>query len=236
MTESKERKVLIAMPTLGMDPDPDRWLNLLFRVLNNVRREGFSHACFFPYRQLWWEANNQIWNVAFQHKFDYILRLDDDVCGDDDNAFSKLLQADKDVIGAAYCNRRFPYNVQALVKTKECNLVEIAKDGEKNDLCLQSVEGYGYQGQDVKQVDLIGFGMTLIKVAPFKYLERPMYKGAEVCADDSYFAQICVEQKIKQFVHFGVRLKHQHVTLDNAGHLFNADVTTLASKRGIENA
>ncbi len=224
MSTVKEPKVLIACPTLGIDPDPDRWLNSLIKVMNNCRREGFTHALYAPYRQLWWEANNNIWDIAFSNKFDYILRIDDDVHGIPYDAFSKLLHADKDVIGAAYPNRRFPYTVQAMVRSLEVSDKSFIDMFQENMLGLQSIQFHGYKGDNVQQVELIGFGMTLIKVAPFKYMERPMYKGEEVCPDDSYFAQICLDNNIKQFVHWGVRIKHAHVTFANSGHLYNADV------------
>lgn len=222
MQENKMPKILIACPTLGLDPDPDRWLNSLIKILNNCRREGFNHAFFAPYRQSWWPANNEIWDTAFANRFDYILRIDDDIHGVHPDAFSKLLHADKDVVGAAYCNRRFPYMVQALVRsdTKK-SFIDIFKE---NNMSLQAVQFHGYKGNDLQQVELIGFGMTLIKVATFKYLERPMYKGDEVCPDDSYFAQICLDAGIEQYVHWGVRVNHAHVTFSNAGHLYNADV------------
>ena len=218
----KPKKVLIACPTLGLDPDPDRWLNSLIKILNNVRREGFTHAVFCPYRQNWWPANNEIWDTAFANKFDYILRIDDDIHGVPDDAFTKLLVEDKDVIGAAYCNRRFPYTIQAMIRTDSGkDLISTFKD---NDQTLRYAQWHGYKGTEVQRVELIGFGMTLIKVAAFKYLERPMYKGEEVCPDDSYFAQVCLDNNIEQFVHWGVRLKHAHVTFANSGLLYNADV------------
>lgn len=222
MEPVKERKVLIAGPTLGLDPDPDRWLNSLVKILNNVRREGFTHSIFFPYRANWWPANNEIWDVAFANKFDYILRIDDDIHGVPTDGFTKLLEANKDVIGAAYCNRRFPYTVQALIRRDET--VDFIKGYNLNNMNLQAVQFHGYKGEEVQEVELIGFGMTLIKVAPFKYISRPLYKGDEVCPDDSYFAQVCLDNKIKQYVHWGVRINHAHVTFANAGHLYNADV------------
>ncbi len=220
--QNKEPKVLIACPTLGLDPDPDRWMNSLIKILNNVRREGFTHAVFCPYRKTWWIANNEIWDVAFGNKFDYILRIDDDIHGVPDDAFTKLLEAEKVVIGAAYPNRRYPYTVQAMLRRDPSR--SLIETFNKNEQTLESVQFHGYAGKNIEQVDLIGFGMTLIKVAPFKYLERPMYKGDEVCPDDSYFAQICLDNHIPQYVHWGVRINHAHVTFANSGHLFNADV------------
>lgn len=223
---NNEKKVLICCPTLGLNPNPQEWLSSLITILNNVRREGFAHATYFPYRQLWWEANNSIWDTAFTHKFDYILRIDDDIWNVPQDAFTKLLAADKDVVGAAYCNQRFPYNVQALVKTEDLDLINGVEEGKRT---LKPVQGYGYSGEDVQKVDLVGFGMTLIRVQAFRFCSRPMYKGEEVCPDDSYFAQVCAYEHVEQFVHFGVRINHRHVTMDNAGHLYNADVLAVAA-------
>lgn len=219
--QSEKKRVLIAGPTLGLDPDPNRWLNSLMVILNSVRREGFEHAIFFPYRQTWWPANNQIWNVAFEHKFDYILRIDDDIHEVADDAFKLLLEADKVVIGAAYPNRRWPFFTSAMNRTdSEKNLVDICLT---DDRCLKYI--VEPEGEDkVVECELIGFGMTLIKVSPFKYLERPMYKGEESVPDDTYFAQVCMDQGIKQYVHFGVKIAHAHVNYRNNGYLFNAGV------------
>lgn len=220
MNESGEKRILIASPTLGIDPDPDRWLNSLFRIINNTKRLKMTHACFFPYRMTWWPANNQIWDVAFEYNFDYILRIDDDIHGVEDEALTRLIEQDKDVIGAAYRNRRFPYNVQAFRNTENKSMIEIYKEGIH---AMDPVVGYGYDGGDVVEVDQIGFGMTLIRTEPFRFLERPIYSGEEACPDDCYFAQLCKDNGIKQYVHLGVKINHAHVTHENAGYLFNAD-------------
>lgn len=223
-----EKSVLIACPTRGLNQDPQQWLASLIVILNDVRKSGFTHATYFPYQMNWWDANNEIWNIALRHKFTHILRIDDDVWNVPMDGFSKLYAADKDVIGAAYPNRRFPYTVCALNRTTEDSLVDTSSQG---NLTLKAVQNYGYAGEDILPCDLVGFGMTLIKVAPFKYLERPMYKGQETCPDDTYFAQVCLDNNIKQFVHFGVRLHHRHVTFANNGHLYNADVLAYTEKK-----
>ena len=219
---NKEPRVLIACPTVGLNPDPDQWLTSLIRILNDCRRNGFTHAIFCPYILEWWPANNRIWDCAFSEKFDYILRIDDDIHGVPDDAFTKLLAADKTVIGAAYPNRAFPYTVNAMVRTDQTKTFEESYNHPSG--FLQSVQFHGYEGTEPQQVELIGFGMTLIKVAPFKYMDRPIYQGEQTCPDDSYFAQLCMDNNITQWVHWGVRLKHRHVTFANSGHLYNADM------------
>ncbi len=222
------KKVLIACPTLGLDPDPNRWLVTLLRITNGIRKAGMSHACFFPYRENWWNSNNMIWNVAFQGEFDWILRCDDDVWGAAPDAFQKLLDADKDVIGASYPVRQFPYAMCAFKRqSPDDSIVEIWKTENRSGLL-------SVQGRGVQECDLVGFGMTLIKVEPFLMLERPIYKGQEVCPDDTYFAQLCYDNGIKQHVHMDVQLCHREVTPHNRMYLFNADARGMLAQRMVQ--
>jgi hypothetical protein len=157
-----------------------------------------------------------MFDTAFEHGFDYILRMDDDVHGHPPKAFTMLLEADKDVIGAVYPMRHFPYTLCALKRTaKDENLVE----GYKNDTKGLSEIG----GKGVQEVDQIGFGMTLIKTQAFKQLPRPIFNGPANCPDDTYFAQLCSDNKIQQHAHMDIKLCHREVTPMNRLYLFNAD-------------
>ena len=219
MAEEKAKKVLIATPTLGLWDDPSKWLATMLTVINDIRRMRVGHAFFAPYRLTWANANNAIWNLAFQQEFDYILRLDDDVWGLDLGATIKLFEADKDVIGARYPMRHFPYSnceFNRVDKTK--SLIQSYLDRRDDPAAM--IEN---QEEGIVPVDLVGFGLTLIKVAPFRTIERPIYKGEEVCPDDTYFAQLCIENGIQQYVHTEINLCHRDVTPLNRIFLFNAD-------------
>lgn len=232
-SRNSEKRVLIACPTLALNPNPNQWLQSFLSIINGVRRERMTHATLFPYRKNWWDANNMIWDAAFENKFDYILRMDDDVHEVPDEAFSKLLEADKDVIGAAYPSQHFPYFTCAVRKTTNHSFIDLHK---KNIEALEEAKPEK-DGSQIVKVDLVGFGMTLIKVEPFKYLERPIYKGVEECPDDSYFAQICADNGVEQYVHFGVRIAHRHVNFRNNRHLFQAEyVPEKESEKELENA
>ena len=221
------KRILIACPTLGLDPDPNKWLTSLLMIVNDIRRNKMSHACYFPYKETWWPANNGIWDIAFQNEFDYILRLDDDIWGVPPNAFSHLVEADKDVIGAAYPIRQFPYSICAYRRSDDTlSLVDIWKS--QNRMGLEDIKGTGIQ-----PVDLVGFGMTLIKVAPFRLLDRPMYQGEANCPDDTYFAQKCLDNGIQQYVHMDVKLCHREVTPHNRVFLFNADARAMIAQGAI---
>ena len=211
--------ILIFTPTLGLNPDPHQYQESLLRVLNQIQALGMGLSYFPAYRQLWWPANNMAWDLAFKHHFEYILRIDDDIHAIPDDAVSKLLAADKDVIGAAYPNRRWPFFPAAMNRTKDISLLEICINDDK---CLQYVQGL--EEGIIVQCDIIGFGMTLIKTEKFKYLKRPIYWGSEEVPDDTYFAQLCLDQGIQQFVHFGVQVAHAHVNFNNNGYLYSAGV------------
>ena len=216
---NKNGSILIFTPTLGLNPNPFEYQSSLLKVINQIQARDMGLAYLPIYRQFWHFANNMAWDVAFSNHFEYILRIDDDIHQIPDDAVGKLLDADKDVIGAAYPNRRWPFFPAAMNRTKDKSLIEICLT---NDRCLQYVQGL--EKGEVVPCDLVGFGMTLIKTAPFKLLTRPLFLGNDEVPDDTYFAQLCLDNGIKEFVHFGVQVAHAHVTFMNNGHLYNAGV------------
>ena len=216
---NKNGSILIFTPTLGLNPNPFEYQSSLLKVINQIQARDMGLSYLPIYRQFWHFANNMAWDVAFSNHFEYILRIDDDIHQIPDDAVGKLLDADKDVIGAAYPNRRWPFFPAAMNRTKDKSLIEICLT---NDRCLQYVQGL--EKGEVVPCDLVGFGMTLIKTAPFKLLTRPLFLGNDEVPDDTYFAQLCLDNGIKEFVHFGVQVAHAHVTFMNNGHLYNAGV------------
>lgn len=220
--------ILIFTPTLGLPADPHQYVDsCLLRVVNQIQALKMGLAYFPTYRQLWHQANNMAWNLAFQHGFEYILRIDDDIHNVPDDAVKKLIEANKDVIGAAYPNRRWPFFTAAMNRTKDLSLIEICLSRDESAKCLQYVteddpKREGERENAIVPCDLVGFGMTLIKTEKFRPLARPIYLGNEDVPDDTYLAQLCLDNGIRQYVHFGVRVSHAHVDYSNNGFLFNA--------------
>lgn len=211
--------ILIFTPTLGLNPDPNQYQASLLKVINQIQAKNMGLSYLPAYRQLWWAANNLGWDLAFKHNFEYILRIDDDIHQIPDDAVSKLLEADKDVVGAAYPNRRWPFFPAAMNRTKDISLIEICI---KDDRCLQYVQGL--EKREIVPCDIVGFGMTLIKTEKFRFMPRPLYLGNEEVPDDTYFAQLCLDNGIQQYVHFGVQVSHAHVDFNNNGYLYSAGV------------
>lgn len=224
-----EKRVLIAVPTLGLDPDPSRWMTTFLRIVADIRKNGLSYSFIAPYRMTWWAANNYIWEAALQGEFDYILRMDDDIWGATTDAFSRLYQAGVDVIGAAYPARDFPFAICALNRVdKETNMIDAWVNRRTKPHPMVEVSGEG-----ILPCDFIGFGMTLIKVEPFALLPRPIFNGPEVCPDDSFFAQLCKDAGIQQYVNFDVQLCHREITPLNKLFLYNAEARRLINNGSI---
>lgn len=217
--KEKIKTVLVACPTLGLDPNPDRWLVSLIATLVNIRKNRMGFMVHCPYRMSWWPANNQIWDIAFNNDFDYILRMDDDVWAIPPDAFTRLVNYDKPVVGIAYPLRHFPYSIAAMNRNnKTASIIDCHINGDKDPGSMQEVAGTGLQ-----KAELVGMGFTLIRVDDFRQIERPMFKGTEVCPDDSYFAQVCLDNGIQQWVDMDIRAAHREVTPANRGYLFNSD-------------
>jgi hypothetical protein len=216
--QKKAEKVLICCPMIGgiADTDPNQWLRSLLSVIADVRKLGWSYAPYFPTRKTWAEAANLMFDIAFENEFTYILRMDDDIWGAGLDYISKLYAADKAVIGCAYPTRYYPYVLAALNKADPKDDVIELWNGQRQG--LQETVGTG-----VQKVDLIGFGLTLIKVEPFKLLPRPLFPEKMDCPDDTYFSKICSEAGIEQYVHMDLRINHRHVNIFNRKYLNNAD-------------
>ncbi len=214
----KAEKVLITCPMVGgiYDQEPDHWLRSFLAIIANVRQLGWTYAPYFPQRKTWEQAGNMMFDIAFENEFTYILRLDDDIWGIGLDYVTKLYQADKDVIGACYATRYYPYVLAALNKV----------DKETDILQLWNTQNQGLkeaEGQGVQEVDQIGFGMTLIKVEPFKLMERPIFPKDMSCPDDTWFAHVCAKNNIKQYVNMDLNMCHRHVTCFNRKYLNNAE-------------
>lgn len=221
--------ILIFSPTMNLPGNPYQYVDsLLLRIIHQIQGLKMGLAYFPTYQEFWWPAWNKAWNLAFQHNFEYILRIDDDIHNIPDDAIKKLVEANKDVIGAAYPKRIWPHFTCALNRTKNISLIEIGMSRNPDDYCLQYVtendeNREGEPANAIVPCELIGMGMTLIKTEKFRQLSRPIFLGNEQdVLDDTYFAQLCLDNKIKQYVHFGVRVEHDYVNYSNNGFLFNA--------------
>jgi len=210
-------KVLLAVPTMGIHPNPAEWLEGFLMVIEGLKRRGALVGVCFPYRMPWEAANNLIFKNALDGEFDYVLRMDDDVHHIPSNAVDALFDADKPVVGAIYPMRHFPFSMTAFIKQDPADsLVKIFNERR-----------FGFKMPEVwagvQKVDLVGFGLTLIKMRAIKHIPQPMFKDIGGCPDDSIFCQKCFEHGVEVFAHMDIQLHHRHVTPYNNLYLNNAE-------------
>lgn len=203
------RTVCVAVPTLGLDQDPSRWLTSFIYVQKQLQHLGFEIGYCFPYRASWREANNAVFDMARDAGFEYLLRMDDDVWNVPQDAIKRLMEAGKPVIGAAYPTRHFPYSVCAYRLSPEA----VAAGQTAIDIWKKQASGcVPVHGSGVQQVDLVGFGLTLVRLRDIAAFPRQMFEGMGSVPDDTWFAQLCKDHGVSQWVHMDVQLNHRHVT------------------------
>jgi len=213
---SRPVKVLLAIPTMGLDPNPQQWLESFVIVLESLKNIGAHVGLTFPYRMPWEAANNMIFKNADEGGFDYVLRMDDDVWRVPQDAVQRLFAAQKPVIGAIYPMRHFPYSMTAFVKTQDVSLEDIFLN---KIFCFRMPD----PPTGVQRCDLVGNGLTLINMAAIKNIPRPIFANMRGCPDDTVFCQRCAEAGVEVYAHMDVQLWHRHITPHNNLYLNNAD-------------
>lgn len=114
-------------------------------------------------------------NNARKHKATHILFIDCDMIFPPDG-IKRLIELDKDVVGASYNEKRFP-----LVST-----VKVAD--EKGNLIVGNMDAY----KDPFKVYALGFGFMLCKMSIFDKIEKPYFNSPidendTFTTDDFYF-------------------------------------------------
>jgi hypothetical protein len=216
--------ILIFTPTWNLRPNPHEYQASLIKMFHQIQALQMGFAYLPVYRRPWIEANNICWDAAFGQGFEYILRFDDDVHDVPDDAIKKLIEAKKDVIGASYPLRRWPYFTAAMNRKEDKSLIDIYMEGLNLLRCIGLPEKVN-EDEDIEvcPCDQVGFGLTLIKTERFKELSRPIFGNYDAdVPDDTIFAQLCLDNKIQQYVHFGVKCAHDFVNYKNNLALFQA--------------
>jgi hypothetical protein len=222
-----DTKIMIGCPTLGLTPDPSKWLISLLTTIQDLRRAGIDMAFCFPFRKEVRQADNQIVRTAMSTKCTHILRMDDDIWGVQPGDIMKLLAADKEFISAIMYIRGFPYSRCAFnKKDKTKTLQEIEVLGGSH---VVEVDGTGIQ-----PCDLTATPYTLWKMSLFEKLLYPYFNPRDKGSPDTVFCQKCLSNGIQPYTHLDVQLNHQDVTPWNRLFLFNAEARRLMSNKMLD--
>lgn len=139
------------------------------------------------------DAYNFAIQYAIDHKFHYILTVEDDTFPPA-NIFSGLLehmrQNPTSVVGAWYPRK---------TENKEGAHIHINKDGERQSLAADG---------KVHEVYTIAMGCTLYPIEVFKETPYPWFKKTTYLTQDSFFSQVAREAGYKLYVDTNLKCKH----------------------------
>jgi len=220
-------KILIACPTLDLDPNPQKWLASLLVVVQDLRRANIEMGFMFPYRQEIRKADNAIFKTGIVNKYTHVLRMDDDIWGVRPGDVMKLIEADKDFISGVMYIRGFPYS--------RCAFNKIDKS-----LTLQQTEKLGgtllteLDGDGVQPCDLTAFPFTLFKVSMIKQFTYPFFDPKDDASPDTAFCQKCLDKGIQPHVHMDIMVNHREVTPWNRLFLFNSRARELLATKQLD--
>lgn len=182
-----------------------------------------EHELFWPHFCEFYAANKAKHSLLLEHKYrmalhkaqgwavekarqsglSHILFVEDDHWGFPVDGIDAMLEADKDVIGIHCFARNRPLISIALRKMNP-DISLIATEGEDNLNGIEHVSGTPL----IQPVDLIGWGMTLVKMTVFDRLKTDPFEYWGRMATDSQFCQACLDVGIQPYVHFGATLGH----------------------------
>ena len=220
-------KILIGMPTFGLDPNPNRWLASLVVITQDLKRAGIEFGFNFQYRKTIHKAENAIIKTALTNGFTHLLRLDDDIWGVQPGDVMKLVDADKDFISAVMYIRGFPYSRCAFKKVDpKMTLSECERKGRET---LIEADGDG-----IIPVDLTAFPFTLFKTSIYSKMKYPWFDAADKASPDAQFCQKCLDLGVQPYSHMDITVNHQEVTPWNRLFLFNSDARRMLMTRQMD--
>lgn len=195
---STKKKVFIAIPTVRSSIVPGLVYNLI-RWCSDPRYivRLYIRENLYPLDN----ARNTIIKEFLELEYDYLWWIDDDIVPLPDT-MHKLIQADKDIIGATCFSMKsdngeyFPYPVT--LRYNEDKKYEV------------------YYGQGIEEVDTIGGACVMVKRRVYEVIERPYEyifhrDGTLGLTADFRFCQQAQERGFKIFVDYNLLCDHQRL-------------------------
>lgn len=143
------------------------------------REKGFEFVPFFGHRMTLPSARNEAINMAIAGQFDYIIFMDDDmVIPVGTHIFSKLLEADKDIIAPLFFVRSKPYLPLLFRRLELANGAFITYENILD-----------YPKNELVKVDGVGFGFVMVKMEVFKKLKQPYFAYSDQYGEDLRFCE-----------------------------------------------
>lgn len=207
-------KIMIGVPILAWTHEfATSFLNFWTELITLPPTRKFHVGFQFMYRRPVDLAEEELAEIAIESGCTHLLLMDDDIYDVTAKDFFALLDADKEVVGGIMYTSGFPH---AMCAFRRFDLTKKVKDQPRIKDSCRLYEVPVAQRVGLQHVDLIPFGFTMIKTSVFgKFKQKPWFKCDTKAPTDSHFADLCIENGIEYYAHFGVWLNHRGVRQDN---------------------
>lgn len=181
-------RILIGIPSVK---PRDSFLVSLLPFLESLT--DYDVDVFWVWNKPLVEAQNSMAMACLKGDYDYLLTLEDDHSGHTKEMVDGMIEADVPFIGIPYYSRHYP-NIR----------IPMMKRGDKY---------FGARHESgVHDVDILGFGMTLIKREVFEGMDYPYFKvdKGSIRSTDKNFSK-----RVKAKGHFDYFLTHRELNQEN---------------------
>lgn len=200
----ERKRILVGTPTLNPDP---RFLSCLSYFLYESSKFFDIHYKMVVGKPIY-EADNELAKLAIDGGFDYLLFLEDDHYEFRADDLKRLVEHNKPAIATPYYSRHFPHQITCMKLSEQLNGY-----GAEPLNIFEAIESTG-----VEEVDLTGFGFTLIKTDILRSLSAPLFYPTEYCSratDQWFYRKMKDELGLRPFADFSRILPHREVTSEN---------------------
>ena len=209
-------KILVVCPVLTLQY---AWFRSFLRFWEEIKlKKERMYGLYMPYRKSPALADNKAVEIAQAEKYDYILRIDDDVWDIPHFALEQLLDADKEYISATAFASGFPFQKCALVRINPNDTLISVTKKEGIDK-LREVDEDGIQ-----PCDLTSFSFVLWKMSLFEGLTKPYFELNDTPPHDSLFCQKLLDAGKQPYVHGGVKVTHRGISDANRAYLYASEM------------
>ena len=149
-TPQRAPNILFAVPCAS------EYMHFKFWMSSMSLNIPYAHAFEVAPRLSIEEARNKLSDIAIEHGFTHILFCDDDHIYDDQDIVTKLVEANKDVIGVRAYTRKHPHFPCMFYK---CHNSDFYQDMD-------------FENVGLRELDAIGFAVTLVNVDVLRAIKK----------------------------------------------------------------
>jgi len=201
-------KILVACCVIEYD---HQFVPALVEAIREWDRLNKGQLIFFPvWRRLLHLAQNQCVEEAERLECSHVLFVEDDTTAIPKGAIDRLLEYDKEVVGAYAYSRHFPHYPMIYEKP----------DGKTAGWSGNAPPAVNHiePDQGLKKVDLVPFQFTMVKMEVFRTIEKPwFFYNPSRGGTDGWFVDQCANKGIELWCDTDLIVQHAGIDGKTAG-------------------